>query len=108
MLTEWLLTPPAVFIILLATITIFAILARTLAIQGEPNPGKNEPYACGQDVPTGKIQPNYDDFFQFAFLFTILEVVALMLGTVTGNAAWFAVMVLSIIVLALFVLLRRD
>jgi hypothetical protein len=40
------------------------------------------PYACGEDLPTHMIQPDYGQFFPFAFFFTILHVVALTATTV--------------------------
>ncbi|MCL1846744.1 MAG: hypothetical protein FWF91_02110 [Coriobacteriia bacterium] len=108
MLNDLLLNPPVVFIILLAVIGLLAFAAKALAIKGTPTAGKGEPYACGQDVPTGKIQPGYSDFFHFAFLFTILEVVALIVGTVTANAIWLTLVILCVVVLAIFILFRRD
>lgn len=108
MLNEILLTPPVAFVVALAVIGLLAWLVKGLAIRSNPTPGKGEPYACGQDVPTGRIQPGYNDFFHFAFLFTILEVVALILGTVTANAVWLTIVILCVVVLAIFILFRRD
>jgi hypothetical protein len=45
------------------------------------------PYACGEDLPTHMIQPDYGQFFPFAFFFTILHVVALTATTVPAIAA---------------------
>ena len=108
MLSDLLLSPLAIFVIMLAVFGLIGWLVKGLAIKSNPTPNKGDPYACGQKVPTGKIQPNYFDFFHFAFLFTILEVVALMIGTVTANAVWLTVVILSVIVLAIFILFRRD
>jgi NADH:ubiquinone oxidoreductase subunit 3 (subunit A) len=108
MSTDWLLAPPVVFVIVISVIAILARLARSLAPVGKPSPGKGEPYACGQNVPTGKIQPGYSDFFHFAFLFTIVDVAALLIGTAAANAVWLAIAVLAIIVLALIILFRGE
>jgi len=108
MLNELLLTPPVAFVVALAVIGLLAWLVKGLATRSNPTPGKGEPYACGQNVPTGKIQPGYSDFFHFAFLFTILEVVALILGTATADAIWLTLVILCVVVLAIFILFRRD
>jgi len=108
MLSEILLAPPVVFVIMLAVAGLLSLAVKTLATRSNPSPGKKEPYACGQDVPTGKIQPGYKDFFHFAFLFTILEVVALLLGTATSNVVWLTIGILAVVVLAIFILFRRD
>jgi len=106
--SDWLLTPPAAFLIMLAVAGLFSLIVRGLATRSNPSSVKTDSYACGQEVPTGRVQPGYDDFFHFAFLFTILEVVALILGTVPANGIWLTLVVLSIVVLALLILFRRD
>ncbi|MCL2462046.1 MAG: hypothetical protein FWF44_05220 [Defluviitaleaceae bacterium] len=103
-----LLTPPIVFLILLAVVTILSMLTSVLGAAGKESAGKGRPYASGQDVPTGRIQPSYGEFFPFAFFFTIMHVTALVLGTVPGNAVWLSVPFLLIAVLALVILFRRD
>lgn len=47
--------------------------------------GQGEPYSCGENIPTHMIQPDYTQFFPFAFYFTILHVVALMLAIVPAT-----------------------
>jgi len=108
MLNDLLLSPPITFLIVLAVVGLLTLLVKGLAAPGKPSPGKNEPYACGQDVPTGRIQPGYDDFFHFAFLFTVLEVAALVVATVTAQAIWLAIGVLLVVLLAIIILFRRD
>ena len=108
MLNNIVLSPLVAFVILFVVVGLLALLARGLSMRGKPSPGKDEPYACGQDVPTGKIQPGYDDFFHFAFMFTILEVVALMLATVITGAIWLTIVILCVVVLSIFILFRRD
>jgi len=105
---DFLLSPVMIFVIVLATVALLALAAKALETRSNPTPGKGEPYACGQNVPTGRIQPGYDDFFHFAFLFTILEVVALVIGTITADAIWLGVAILCIVVLAIIILFRRD
>jgi len=112
MLNNILLNPLVVFVGLLVVVGLLALLARLLETKGSPSEGKTEPYACGQDVPTGRIQPGYSDFFHFAFLFTILEVVALLIGTmvigISTGAIWLSMLILFVVIISLFVLFRRD
>jgi len=103
------LVPPLDFLLLLAVIAVFALLARFLSPRGVAHTaGKGEPYACGQDVSTGRIQPSYSDFFPFAFFFTIMHVAALMIGTIPADAVWLAVPFLAIAILAIIILFRKD
>jgi len=55
------------------------------------------PYACGEDLPTHMIQPDYGQFYPFAFFFTVLHVVALTATTVP------AVSISTIIIAGIYV-----
>jgi len=102
------LTPPIIFLVLLAVFSFLAWLARGLSPRGASTAGKGEPYACGQDVSTGRIQPGYSDFFPFAFFFTIMHVATLMLCTIPAGALWLAAPFLAIAILAIIILFRKD
>ncbi len=72
--------------------------------------GKTKPYACGEDVPSGSIHPDYSQFFPFAFFFTIMHVVALMLTTIPAETIRSGGIVFIYIigaVIGLFILFRR-
>ena len=69
-----------------------------------------QPYACGEDIPTHMIQPDYGQFLPFAFFFTILHVVALLVTTVpvqTSASFVIAVVYLAGAVIGLSVLYGR-
>ena len=78
-----LLSPPVAFIIVLASVLLFSKLLSKLSYKHKGPVGDMEKsYACGEDVPTNLIQPDYSQFFPFAFFFTILHVVTLIIATV--------------------------
>jgi NADH:ubiquinone oxidoreductase subunit 3 (subunit A) len=82
-----LLTPPLAFaIVLLAALGLSALLSRLAFKPKSRSSQATEPYACGEDIPTHMIQPNYGQFLPFAFFFTILHVVALTIATVPVEA----------------------
>ena len=72
--------------------------------------GLTKAYSCGEDMPSHMIQPDYSQFFPFAFYFTILHVVALMAATVpvaTLSTLLIAVVYILGAIVGLFVLYRR-
>ncbi len=78
-----LLSPPIVFIVVFVSALCFAYVLSKLALKVRKAPeGLTKEYACGEDLPTAMIQPDYSQFYPFAFYFTILHVVALMIATV--------------------------
>jgi len=67
----------------LCIVLIFAALLSLLAFKNnKPGAGQRKSYACGEDVKNNRIQPDYSQFFPFAYFFTIIHVVALIISTV--------------------------
>jgi len=106
-----LLSPPVAFLITLVTVMIFAWLLSKFAFSPKSRPedaGKS--YACGEEMATNQMQPDYSQFFPFAFFFTILHVVTLMLATVpveTMGSLFIAFIYLVGVVAAMLILFRK-
>jgi len=107
-----LLAPPVAFILILAAMI---LLARALSAISFKNKGKavediGKSYACGEDVPTHLMQPDYSQFFPFAFFFTVLHVITLMIATVpmeTMESFSIAVIYILGAIVGLSILFRR-
>jgi hypothetical protein len=72
--------------------------------------GQGKAYACGEDLPSHRMQPDYAQFFPFAFFFTIMHVVALIVGTVpSGDVKSFGIAIVYLLAAfcGLFILFRR-
>jgi NADH:ubiquinone oxidoreductase subunit 3 (subunit A) len=95
-MSGWIFFPPVVFIMILGvTLCLSGLLGRlSFKPSHTANAGSRKAYACGEDIPEHKVQVNYGQFFPFAFFFTILHVLALMVATVpieTMNSFFIAV-----------------
>ena len=110
-MTNIILTPPVAFLVILATVIILSSLLSRISFKAKPDQeASTKAYACGEDMPTSMIQPDYSAFFPFAFLFTILHVVALIVATVpmeTAGSFATAILYVAGAVTALFILFRR-
>lgn len=110
-MNKWLILPPVVFFILLAVSMLMSLISKKFALITKNNPeGKTKAYACGENVAENKVQPDYSQFFPFAFFFTIMHVVALIIATVPHNIrSVFGVASLYILaaVSSLFILFRK-
>jgi hydrogenase/urease accessory protein HupE len=106
-----LLMPPIAFLVILGAVLLLALGLRRLAFQPKVGQkGSMKAYACGEDLPSHMIQPDYSQFFPFAFYFTILHVVALMAATVPAakmSTFLIAVVYIAGAIVGLFVLYRR-
>jgi NADH-quinone oxidoreductase subunit A len=104
-------TPPVVFIILWLFISSLSYLASFLAVKpNQKTRALNQAYASGEDIKTHRVQPDYRQFFPFAFFFTILHVVTMVVGTTpTDSLGSFIIAIIYIagVMLGLFILFRR-
>jgi NADH:ubiquinone oxidoreductase subunit 3 (subunit A) len=82
-----LLVPPVAFVLVLLISYLFAALCSVFELKSANNPpGKFKAYACGEDVQNHRVSPDYNQFFPFAFFFTIMHVLALIVATVPKGA----------------------
>ena len=109
-----LLLPPILFVLVLILVWLQYLGFGWLSLKqpaGKVMPaGKTKAYACGEDVADHRAQPDYAQFFHFAFFFTIMHVVALIVATLpTGVpvAAGLGAAFLVSAAVGLFILFRR-
>ncbi len=108
---KFILTPPVAFIIILvATMLLSGLLAKLSFKARSGENASTTSYSCGEEGLTPFIQPDYAQFFPFAFFFTILHVTALIITTVpmeTLGSLSIAVIYLAGAMTALFILFRK-
>jgi NADH:ubiquinone oxidoreductase subunit 3 (subunit A) len=108
-----LLIPPITFLVLLAFVALQSFGFKILAFRvnkGLPPSGKYKAYACGEDMPENRAQPDYAQFFPFAFFFTIMHVIALVIATVPQGspvASGMAIAFLAAASVGVYILFRR-
>lgn len=108
---KWLLSPPGAFIVMIIFVALLSYLFSKLSFRGKKRTGgSEEPYACGEDDYDHMAQPNYSQFFPFAFFFTIAHVATLMLTSLPVETLKIMVMALiyiSAVIVGLVILLER-
>jgi NADH-quinone oxidoreductase subunit A len=111
MMEKILISPPAAFIIVLVIVGILAWLCSYCAFRKRRSQLEAEKgYACGEDFQDHLIQPDYSQFYPFAFFFTILHVVALIIATIpVETVKTFAIAIAYIMgaIIGLIILLRK-
>jgi hypothetical protein len=105
---EYLLfAPPIVFSLFVA---IFYLASKGFArysrrgIRGEYN---SEAYACGQRNVQNYINPDYSEFFPFAFFFTIMHVLVLVVATAPYDAMLLPIVFILSAILSMVIIFRR-
>lgn len=108
---DLILTPPVAFLIVLAMTALLAGVFSKLSFKvARPPKDMDKAYACGEEVTQNRVQPDYSQFFPFAFFFTILHVVAMIIATVpiqTIQSFTIAVIYIAGAAVGLFILFRE-
>jgi NADH-quinone oxidoreductase subunit A len=101
------LTPPAAFIIILIAFFLFSGISSFFSMKGKETAGKTKAYSCGEELASNKAQPDYSQFFPFAFFFTIMHVLVLIIATAPKGIVGLPLAYVGAGVIALFILFRR-
>jgi len=106
---NYLLLPPIAFLIVLGIVMLQAYLMTKFAAEGKDSMGKTKAYACGEDSYDNKVQPDYRQFFSFAFFFTIMHVVVMVVATAPMGLIpnLMAAVYIIVAVVGLLILFRR-
>ncbi|MDD3065682.1 MAG: NADH-quinone oxidoreductase subunit A [Endomicrobiaceae bacterium] len=95
------ITPPVIVIFIAIIVTVVFLLLSKLSYKSGNNPkGKFKAYSCGEEPAEERRKPSYTRFFPFAFFFTIMHVVVLLIATVPVNIKSSLVFVLLFIVIS--------
>jgi NADH:ubiquinone oxidoreductase subunit 3 (subunit A) len=110
-MSDFLFLPPIAFTIVMLVVIGQSSLMKRLSPKGRLGAGAMKAYSCGEDMEDNKFRPEYGQFFSFAFFFSIMHVVALVLATMPSKSrgGYFisALYVLGALI-GLQALLRRD
>lgn len=108
---RWLLIPPIAFVIILSVSWAFLILLSRLSYKaGKRSAGQGKAYACGEDNYDPMSQPDYSNFFPYAFFFALAHVATLIMTTVpTENLRIFVLAAIYVAgaALGLYILFRK-
>lgn len=101
------LTPPVAFLIF---VLLFSVCSRGFArYSHEGSRGRNglDSYACGQRDVRNYVNPDYSQFFQYAFLFTIMHVLVMVVATAPYDAPILPVVFIAAGIFCLVIIFRR-
>ena len=106
-MVQILLAPPVTLIIfILLGLGLSRAIAGYAAAGGESE-RKLESYACGHRQVTHSVSPDYSQFFPYAFFFTIMHVLALVVATAPPGQLILPLLYIAGGLLALVIIFRR-
>jgi NADH:ubiquinone oxidoreductase subunit 3 (subunit A) len=106
------LSPPFVFAVIFAFCWgLSFLLSRVAFKKSQEAEGTGKSYACGEDVDDHMAQPDYSQFFPFAFFFTIAHVATMIITAMpleTAKVLAMAELYLAAVFVCLFICFRRS
>jgi hypothetical protein len=102
-----LFAPPTIFLLFFALIFLGSKGLARYSLQGSKGGNKTESYACGQRNIENYINPDYSEFFPFAFFFTIMHVLVLVVATAPRDALLLPVLFIISGILSMVIIFRR-
>lgn len=111
---HWMLWPPVAFAAVLLFVLLLLRALSAVAWRGRPGRapgGQGKAYACGEDMKENRVQPDYSQFFPFAFFFTLVHVAVLVVATAPEKTLYTELVDLLYLLCAIVgvsVLLRKE
>ncbi len=102
-----LFAPPVVFFLLLAVGGLAALVFSRAAAGGTGDGHALDSYACGQKGFRDYVNPDYNQFFTFAFIFTVIHVLTMVVATAPRDMSLMPVMYLLAGVFVIYIVLKR-
>jgi NADH-quinone oxidoreductase subunit A len=75
---------------------------------GKESERKYESYACGQRDVHHNVSPDYNQFFPYAFFFTIMHVLVLVIATAPKDALLLPLICIAVGALSLVIIFRGE
>jgi NADH:ubiquinone oxidoreductase subunit 3 (subunit A) len=79
------LSPPFALTVFMALAYGLYRLGGKIAARGKNDPGKHQPYACGEDLGLSQVKLTYHAFFKLALMFGILHLASLVIATLPAS-----------------------
>ncbi len=99
-------SPPIVFLIF---IVLFLVLSKVFSLYSYRNIQREhglDAYACGERNVQHYINPDYSQFFPYAFFFTIMHVLALVVATAPYEALLLPAVYIAAGILAMVIIFK--
>ncbi len=104
---EVLYSPPIIFALFLMGFALMYKWFSKYSADGKAGEHTYEPYACGQRDVENYVNPDYSHFFPYAFVFTVVHVLILVVATAPSDAVLLPVVYVVAGILSILISFKR-
>jgi NADH-quinone oxidoreductase subunit A len=103
----FLYAPPITFLIFLIVFLVGSKSVDKYSRSSVRTEHETDSYACGQRNIQNYVNPDYSQFFQYAFFFTIMHVLVLVIATAPYDAMTLPIVFIACGILSMAILFKR-
>lgn len=100
-------SPPVIFTLFFVFFIVCSKWLSKFAKKGISGEHALDSYACGQRDVENYVNPDYTQFFQYAYVFTVVHVLMLVVATTPADAQLFPVAYIVSGILTILIIFRR-
>lgn len=100
-------SPPVIFSLLLLTLFGISTWLTRFANKAESGEHSKDPYACGHRDVENYVNPDYSQYFPYAFIFTVVHILILVVATAPPEASFTAIIYIISGILAILIAFKR-
>ena len=100
-------SPPVLFTLILIYLLIFSKWLSRFSCKIESGEHALDSYACGQRDVENYVNPDYSQYFPYAFIFTVVHILILVVATAPADAKLTPVIYIVSGILAILIAFKR-
>ncbi len=100
-------SPPVLFTLILISLLIFSKWLSRFSNKKESGEHALDSYACGQRDVENYVNPDYSNYFSYAFIFTVVHILILVVATVPPNVGFTPIVYILSGILAILIAFKR-
>lgn len=100
-------SPPVLFALFLLYYLVFSKWLSKFSSTKKPGKHALDSYACGQRDVENYVNPDYSQYFSYAFIFTVVHILILVVATAPRDAQILPALYIITGILAIFIAFKR-
>lgn len=100
-------SPPVIFVLMFFSVAMLSKWLSKYSAKGKTSEQALDPYACGQRDVENYVNPDYSQYFPYAFIFTVVHILILVVATAPSGAPALPIFYIAAGVLAVVIAFKR-
>jgi NADH:ubiquinone oxidoreductase subunit 3 (subunit A) len=100
-------SPPVIFILMFLSVAMLSRWLSKFSSKGKMEEHALDPYACGQRNVENYVNPDYSQYYSYAFIFTVVHILILVVATAPADASILPVAYVVSGMLAILIAFKR-